>query len=168
MAYAVGKIFKIDDEEIKRGISHFHLSSHRLEKKISKSGFTIIDDTYNANYDSMVSSLNLLGQIKDKRRIAILGDMLELGEYGERLHYDLGDAVIHNKINKLITVGELSSEIDKRVIELGMKKGDVYHFSSEEECSSLLKDLVREDDIILVKGSHGIHLVNVVDDLVNL
>ena len=94
--------------------------------------------------------------------------LLELGEYGERLHYDLGDAVIHNKIDKLITVGELSSEIDKRVIELGMKKEDVYHFSSEEECYSLLKDLVREDDIILVKGSHGIHLVNVVDYLVNL
>lgn len=168
MAYAVGKIFEISDELIKKGISHFHLSSHRLEKKISKSGITIIDDTYNANYDSMVSSLNLLGQIKDKRRIAILGDMLELGEYGERLHYDLGDAVIYNKIDKLITVGELSCEIDKRVIELGMKKEDVYHFSSEEECYSLLKDLVREDDIILVKGSHGIHLVNVVDDLVNL
>ena len=49
-----------------------------------------------------------------------------------------------------------------------MKKEDVYHFSSEEECYSLLKDLVREDDIILVKGSHGIHLVNVVDYLVNL
>lgn len=168
MAYAVGKIFKIDDEEIKRGISHFHLSSHRLEKKISKSGFVIIDDTYNANYDSMVSSLNLLGQIKDKRRIAILGDMLELGEYSLKFHYDLGEAVINNKVSKLITVGELSCEIDKRAMELGMRGEDIYHYDSEEECYSLLKDLVREDDIILVKGSHGIHLVNVVDYLVNL
>ena len=168
MAYTIGDILKIDDKKIKEGIFEFKLTGSRLERKVNKKGVIVIDDTYNANYDSMVSSLNLLGQIKDKRRIAILGDMLELGEYGERLHYDLGDAVIYNKIDKLITVGELSCEIDKRVIELGMSKEDVYHFSSEEECYSLLKDLVREDDIILVKGSHGIHLVNVVDCLVNL
>ena len=63
-AYAVGDILKIDDKEIKKGINNFKLSPNRLEKKISKKGTTIIDDTYNANFDSMKSSLELLGKVK--------------------------------------------------------------------------------------------------------
>ena len=99
VAYAVGNILDISDNDIKKGISDFKLSSHRLEKKISRSGITIIDDTYNANFDSMKSSLELIGKVNDKRRVAILGDMLELGDYSVNLHRDLGDVVVNSVIS---------------------------------------------------------------------
>ena len=165
MAYAVGEILHIDDKDIKKGIKNFKLSSHRLEKKISKSGITIIDDTYNANYDSMKASLELLGKVKNGRKIAILGDMLELGEYSKDMHKNLGDIVVENKIDILITIGEESREIDKRVIQLGMDKDMVVHFSLEADSYSYLKELLNKNDIVLLKGSHGIHLANIVNEI---
>ena len=162
MAYAVGDILGIDDDSIKRGIRDFKLSSHRLEKMISKSGITVIDDTYNANFDSMKSSLELLGKVVGKRRVAILGDMLELGEYSLKMHRDLGDVVISNGVDILITIGEYSKEIDRRVIELGMNKDSVIHFDIESDSYSFLCKCLQSDDVVLLKGSHGIHLTNVV------
>ena len=168
VAYAVGDILGISDEDIKRGIRDFKLSSHRLEKKVSKSGIVIIDDTYNANYDSMKSSIELLGSIKDRRRVAILGDMLELGEYSKELHRGLGDVIVHSDIDVLITVGEESLEIEKRVIELGMNQDDVYHFSKESDSYSFLMKYLNSRDIVLLKGSHGIHLENVVEKIIEI
>lgn len=168
VAYAVGNILDISDNDIKKGISDFKLSSHRLEKKISRSGITVIDDTYNANFDSMKSSLELIGKVNDKRRVAILGDMLELGDYSVNLHRDLGDVVVNSNIDFLITVGDYSREIDKRVIELGMSSDRVIHFDKEEDSYSFLEHCFNANDIVLVKGSHGIHLTNVVNKILDI
>ena len=168
VAYAVGNILKIDDKSIKKGIKEFKLSSHRLEKKISSSGIMIIDDTYNASYDSMKSSLELLGCVKDRRRVAILGSMLELGEYSKKLHQDLGSVVVDNHIDILITIGKVAEEIDKKVIELGMDKDCVVHFDKENDSYDYLKKLLRYGDVVLLKGSHGIHLVNVVEEIMKI
>ena len=98
-------------------------------KKINNKGVTVIDDTYNANFDSMSSSISLLGKVIDKRKIAILGDMLELGDYSEELHTKLGDVVVNNNVDILVTVGEWSLNIEKRAIELGMDSNNCYHFA---------------------------------------
>ena len=168
VAYAVGDILGIDDKNIKRGIANFKLSSHRLERCVSKSGITIIDDTYNANFDSMKSSIELLGGVKDKRKVAILGDMLELGDYSKDMHRDLGDVVVDNGIDVLITVGDESKEIDNRVIELGMDKNMVIHFDRESDSYSFLMKFLKGNDVVLLKGSHGIHLVNVVNEIMKI
>ena len=168
VAYAVGKILNIDDKSIKIGIKNFKLSSHRLEKKISKSGVVVIDDTYNANFDSMKSSIELLGSVQDRRKIAVLGDMLELGDYSKKLHKDLGDVVFESHIDLLVTVGEESKEIDKRVLELGMSHDCVIHFDSEDASYSFLKKHLNESDIVLLKGSHAVHLINVVNEILNI
>lgn len=161
VAYAVGKCLGIADELIKEGIVEFKLSSSRLEKKVTKKGVILIDDTYNANYDSMKSSIELLGKVEDKRRIAILGDMLELGEYTEKMHRDLGDIVVENKIDVLITIGEYSLGIADRVKELG--KVRVESFAKESDSYCFLQEFLEEGDIVLLKGSHGIHLIGIVD-----
>ena len=165
VAYAVGDILDIDDDLKKDGIKNFKLSSHRLEKKISKSGIVIIDDTYNANYDSMKASIELLGKVKDKRRVFILGDMLELGDYSYKMHRDLGDIVYNNNIDLLVTIGDESIEVDNRVKELGM---EVNHFKVESDCYKFLESNLNSNDIVLVKGSHGIHLVNVVNRIIEM
>ena len=165
VAYAVGKCLDIDGDDIKKGILEFKLSSSRLEKKITKKGTILIDDTYNANYDSMTSSIELLGKVRDKRKIVILGDMLELGQYTDKMHINLGDVVVGNDIDILITIGQYSKLIGKRVKELGMKEENIYSFEKEKDCYSFLDELFSDNDIVLLKGSHGIHLIGIVNYL---
>ena len=78
----------------------------------------------------------------------------------------LGEVVFDNNIDKLITIGNESVNIEKRAIELGMDKDNCYHFNVENECYQLLDDLLKSNDIVLLKGSHGIHLDRVVEKLV--
>ena len=165
VAYAVGKCLGINDDAIKEGIKEFKLSSSRLEKKVTKKGIILIDDTYNANYDSMKSSIELLGRVKDKRRVAILGDMLELGDYTDKMHIDLGDVVVSNNIDVLLTIGKCSKLIRKRAIELGMSENNIYSFDKEDDSYLFLDSLLDEKDIVLLKGSHGIHLIGIVEYL---
>lgn len=165
VAYAVGNLLGISDVEIKRGIESFCLSSGRLERKINNIGVTVIDDTYNANFDSMSSSISLLGKVHNKRKVAILGDMLELGDYSEELHAKLGDVVVNNNVDILVTVGEWSLNIERRAIELGMNSDNCYHFAKESDCYDLVCGMLDSNDIVLLKGSHGIHLNNVVDKI---
>ena len=167
VSYAVGKCLGISDDLIKDGIRDFKLSSSRLEKKVTNRGVTLIDDTYNANYDSMKASIELLGKVSDKRKVAILGDMLELGEYTKEYHTNLGDVVVENGIDILITIGENSKLIGKRTIELGFSKENIYSFDKENESYLFLDEFLNSDDIVLLKGSHGIHLIGIVDHLMN-
>ncbi len=97
----------------------------------------IINDYYNASYDSMKAALEVLKNIKGTRKIAVLGDMLELGEYSENLHKKVGEEVAKNKIDILCTVGDLSKNIAKEAIKLGTK--EVYQFKTNEECIDKLK-----------------------------
>ena len=161
VAYIVGKLLNINIKDIKKGIETFKLSNSRLEKKITKNNITIIDDTYNANFDSMSSSIELLGKVHDKRKVAILGDMLELGEFTEKLHKDIGTVLLNNKIDLVITIGEYSKYINDII------NGFItnYHFNKEYESYQLLNDILDYNDIVLIKGSHSIKLNNIVDYL---
>ena len=167
VAYAIGKYLNISDDFIKDGIKEFKLSSSRLEKKVTKNGVVLIDDTYNANFDSMKASIELLGKVSDKRKVAILGDMLELGEYTKEYHTNLGDVVVENGIDILITIGENSKLIGKRAIDLGFSKENIYSFDKENESYLFLDEFLNSDDVVLLKGSHGIHLIGIVDYLMN-
>lgn len=165
MAYAVGDILGIDDNKIKEGIVNFKLTGGRLERKVNKRGVVIIDDTYNANYDSMASSIELLGKVKEKRRIAILGDMLELGEYAEELHTKLGEKIVDNKIDILVTVGVYSKLIAGSAMGLGFDSKNIFQFSKVEDITMDFLNIFNSRDIILIKGSHGMKLENVVNRL---
>jgi len=107
----------------------------------------------------------LLGKVKDKRKILILGDMLELGEYSKDLHTKLGDVVVSADVDKLITIGSESINIENRVIELGMSRDDCYHFDKEYECYELVLSMLDSNDVVLLKGSHSIHLDRVVNKI---
>lgn len=164
MGYAIGKELNIEKDLIKKGISNLKLTDHRLEKKVNQNGVTIIDDTYNASYDSMKSSIELLGK-SNNRKIAILGDMLELGEYSEEIHRKVGEDVVNNKIDILITVGEFSKYIKDEAIKNGFNKENIYSFEKQEDTYNLLKTILKNEDLVLIKGSHGINLENVVEEI---
>lgn len=166
IGYAVGKQLNIDTNLIKEGISNLKLTNHRLEKKVNKRGVTVIDDTYNASYDSVASALELLGK-SNSRKIAILGDMLELGEYAEDIHRKVGKEVEKNNIDFLITVGKLSLYIKDEALKNGFNKDNIYSFENQEDTYDLLNNLLKNGDLVLIKGSHAIKLEKVVEEIMN-
>ena len=91
--------------------------------------------------------------------------MLELGEYTDSMHINLGDVVVSNKIDKLITIGEYSCMIGERAIELGFSKDNIYSFDKEGDSYLFLDEFLNSNDIVLLKGSHGIHLDRVVNKI---
>lgn len=166
IAYATGEILKIEEEKIKEAIYNFKLSSHRLEKITNSKGVTIIDDTYNANVDSMISAINILGKVKNKRKIALLADMLELGEYSEELHRKVGETVAKNKIDILITVGILSNKyIKEEALKNNFDINKIYSFNSYKETYDLLEELLTVNDIILLKGSNSMNITKIVEKI---
>lgn len=126
-ALAVAKILQISMEKALKGIAEFELTKKRMEIKKSKVGSTVINDCYNANYDSMKAAIEYLGKLPNKRKIAVLGDMLELGEYSEELHKKVGEEVAKNRINLLICVGEQSENIAKEA-EMKRSRSTKYIF----------------------------------------
>ena len=86
------------------------MTEKRMEMFTNDKGILVINDCYNANYDSMKAAIEYLAKLPNKRKIAILGDMLELGEYSKQLHEKVGEEINKNKIDVLITVGEMSKQ----------------------------------------------------------
>ena len=115
-AICVGKLLDIQMNKIIEGIKNFELTKNRMEIK-NVNGITIINDCYNANFDSMKASIESLAKMSGKRKIAVLGDMLELGEFSKKLHSDLGGEIYSNNIDILITVGEESKNIAQTAIK---------------------------------------------------
>ena len=168
VAYAVGKILKIDFKDIIEAIAKFKLSPHRLEKKVSKTGITIIDDTYNANQDSMINSLSILSKVKNKRRVAILADILELGNYTKEIHENIGKKIFPNTLDILITVGENAKLIAKEAQKNNFKNNNIYSFKDYKDCLENVQTLLSKNDIVLLKGSHGMNLIKVVEELLKI
>ena len=165
VAYAIGKELNIESPKIIEAISKFKLSPHRLERKIIKNNITLIDDTYNANQDSMINSLSILSKVQNKRRVAILGDILELGTYSKEIHENIGKYITENNLDILITIGDYSQYIKQEAINNNFPKNNIYSYNNYEESLEKLPLILKKDDIVLLKASHGMKLDKIVDYL---
>ena len=163
-AIAVGLENKIEMEKIIEGISKFSLTKRRMEIIKNKNNVTIINDCYNASYESVKAALEYLNSLTAKRKIAVLGDVLELGEFSEEMHQKIGEEVIKNKINILITVGKEAKAIANTVKD---KNGEmvVYSFDNNIDAINLIKEYMKENDVILVKASNGMHFEEIVEGI---
>ena len=162
---AVGSLLNIDIEDIKKGIFNLELTKMRLEIVKSKHEFTIINDCYNANYDSMKSSITYLSKMTGNKKIAVLGDMLELGSYEKELHEKVGEEVYKNSIDILITVGERAKYIASKAKFLGMQDDRIFTFDTKDEAINELKNIIEEGDYILVKASNSMHFDEIVNEI---
>ena len=167
VAYAIGKELNIESSKIIKAISNFKLSPHRLERKITKNNITLIDDTYNANQDSMINSLSILSKVKDKRKIAILGDILELGDYSEQIHRNIGKNITKATLDILITIGNYSKYIKEEALNNNFPIDNIYSYDNYEESLEELPSILKPNDIVLLKASHGIKLDKIVDYLLH-
>ena len=132
----------------------------------NSNNITIINDSYNASYESMKAALEYISKIEANKKIAVLGDVLELGDFSKQMHKKIGEEVVKNKIDVLITVGKEAENILNKAIELGMDSKNVYHFENNEEASNLINQIAKENDIVLVKASNGMHFDEIVEKLV--
>ena len=158
-AISVGKALGIGMDKIKQGILKFELTKMRLDVQKSSKGYTIINDCYNANYDSMKSALQYLNRTPGNRKIAVLGDMLELGDFSKKLHEGVGNAVIENKVDILITVGKEA----KNIAKIAMKNNvETYEYTDNNSAISKLKEILEPEDSVLVKASNSMNFKEIV------
>jgi UDP-N-acetylmuramoyl-tripeptide--D-alanyl-D-alanine ligase len=125
---------------------------------------TIIDDSYNANPDSMRAALQFLQQVpKVGRRLAVLGDMLELGEAAPALHREIGAWVGQGGVDELIVLGELADMIGDGARASGMAPSHIHGVAGHQEAVTVLEGLIAPRDVVLVKGSRGMTMERVVE-----
>jgi UDP-N-acetylmuramoyl-tripeptide--D-alanyl-D-alanine ligase len=136
----------------------------RLVAVPGPNGSTILDDSYNASPASMIAALNLLAELNG-RKIAVLGDMLELGEYEDEGHRMVGLRAI-DAADVLVTVGELGQMMAREAVDNGMASDRVKACQANEEAIEYLNSIVQPDDMILIKGSRGLHMEDIVNALV--
>ncbi|HZJ82352.1 MAG TPA: UDP-N-acetylmuramoyl-tripeptide--D-alanyl-D-alanine ligase [Clostridia bacterium] len=162
---AIGMIMGMDMYNIIDGLKAFRTGEMRLNIFTTTRGITVIDDVYNASPDPMKATIEILKDLGNGRRIAILGDMLELGSYSEEAHLDVGKFVVNNQIDILITLGNESRLIGEGAKISGMDTECIIHKESNKDVIELLDTILNQDDIILVKGSRGMKMEEIVDYL---
>ena len=163
-AIAVGLENGIEMERIIEGISNFSLTKRRMEIMKNEVNATIINDCYNASYESVKAALEYLFSLKSNRKIAVLGDVLELGEFSKQMHQKIGEEVINNNVDILITVGN-EGKIIANTVKEKRKNIEVYSFDNNIGAIDLLKEKIKENDVILIKASNGMHFEEIVEEI---
>lgn len=164
-AIEVGLSLGIEVNEIIIGIREFKLTKKRMEIEKLENNITIINDSYNASYDSIKAALEYLNTIDGNRKIAVLGDVLEAGEFSEKIHLDIGKEVAKNKINILITEGKYAKYIANQAITDGIDKKDVYEFKTNNDIALFLKEKLKYGDIVLLKASNRLNFTEILNKL---
>lgn len=166
-ATAVGVQFGLSIEQIRAGISNVEPVGGRSHV-IHTDRLTLIDDCYNANPVSMKAALDLLA-ITDtdggRRRVAILGDMFELGEKEKELHAEVGSYAAQKNIDELICIGALCQNMYEAAKNLEDTTTKAYYFADKESMLERLDELICDGDIVLIKASHGMHFEELLQKL---
>lgn len=161
----VGKLLNLNNEEIKNGIKGFKLTAKRMEINHLKNNITIVNDSYNASYESMKASISNLKNMHGTRKIAVLGDMFELGDFSEKLHREVGTEIYKNKIDKLYLVGNYAKFIGDEAKKEGYAKENILYFENKEDLLKDLKSNLQNGDVVLIKASNGMRLFEVAEIL---
>ena len=158
LAIEVAKCLNVSFKQMVKGLENLEATSMRLQV-VKKQGLTIINDCYNASPDSMKSSLDVLSAYKNGRRVAILGDMYELGDESEKAHYEVGKYA-KDKVDTLIVIGGYIKNFKD-----GFDSDNIIMYNTKEECIKELENIVKLDDVVLIKASRGVKLEDVVKKL---
>ena len=154
---AVGRTFDIDLEELVPVIASFTAGKMRGERS-ERRGITVLNDSYNSNPEAACRMVDVLRAEPAKRRIAVLGEMLELGLWADRLHRDLGKYVAEAGIDVLIGVRGVSRSMVEEARQTGHFDHAAFFFDEPEEAGEFLRSYIRPGDAILFKGSRGTHI----------
>jgi UDP-N-acetylmuramyl pentapeptide synthase len=163
LAVATGRVFGLPLEACAEGLRKLQLTKGRLEHKIVR-GIQILDDTYNANPDSMSAALRTLASLPAAgRRIAVLGRMGELGAESEPGHRRVGEAAAREHIDCIIGVGQEAEWIADTAAQGGVER--VLKVGTNDEATQALREFAKPGDIVLVKGSRSARMERIVEGL---
>jgi UDP-N-acetylmuramoyl-tripeptide--D-alanyl-D-alanine ligase len=157
---AVADLFNLDGEQVRLGLVKFKPSDLRMDIRRLEDNIRLFVDCYNANPDSMKAALDSLKSFGKGRKIAVLGDMFELGHYSEEAHREIGK-YCRNRCDLLLAVGSDS----KYIYEEAQPYVTSRYFTSKQQALEFLKDSMLQDDIILIKGSRGMEMERIADAL---
>lgn len=169
-AYAVGTLLGMDDFQIRRGLLSF-VGAEMRQSIYELGDITVIDDCYNASPESMRAALDVLASLavrQNKRPLALIGDMLELGEYSRLMHDQLGQYVAQTKVAKLFCYGKMSDVIAEAAIKKGLRAENVcvcLDTRDPQTMADMILDVISDGDVLLVKASRAIHAELVIDCL---
>ncbi len=166
-ALLVGLQLDIPICDIIDGIQKFALTKSRMEINHTKNSITIINDAYNASYDSVKAALEYLKGYNEQRKVAVLGDMLELGEFSKQLHENVATEVIKNNIDILLTVGKEAKYIYQKSIELGFNPNNAFCFNNNGDAIEKLNSILQPKDAVLLKASHGMNFLEILNGIIN-
>lgn len=166
-ALTVGTLLEIPNDKLVYGIENFELTQKRMDICNLKNDIKIINDAYNASFESMQASLHVLSEYKERRKIAVLGDMFELGEFAKELHKKVGEEVANNKIDILIANGENA----KYIVETAKEKlnnENIYYLNTKEKIEEMLQKISKPGDVILFKASNGMQFYKIAERMIEL
>lgn len=167
-AIAVGQVMKVPKSTMATAIAEFRSAPMRMEIRKGR-GIQVVADCYNANPSSTRMALETIGNVRGQgRRIAVLGDMLELGAQSQQLHFDIGRLVPEMEFDLLVTVGTESEAIYRGALSAGLPTHKALHVSHSDAAIAFLEDELRQGDVVLVKGSRGMKLEQVVEALLKV
>lgn len=165
-AIAVGMEYGVPIDKIQRAIANAEITKNRLDiEKVN--GVLLIKDYYNASFESIKPSLEYLANLDRGRKIAVLGDIKEVGSFSKEIHEKVGKEVAKNKIDKLITVGEEAKNIVKKAKNEGMSNEDVCSCDSNEQAIEVLKGMLLKGDTVLLKASNSMKFGEIYNEIVN-
>ena len=153
-ALAVARLFGLNAGELAGAVRSFE-APERRGRRFSRAGVTILDDSYNANPEAMCAMLDTLRQTPGQRKVAVLGQMLELGRQSEALHRQVGRYAAESGLELLIGVKGDARHLVEAAVEAGLPREAAHFREDPEEAGELLRQLARPGDVILLKASRG-------------
>jgi len=167
-AIAVGLAYKMNLVDISESLRQYRPPKGRMNLIAGLKYTLIIDDTYNSSPHAAKAALEVMKMIElpeGRRKIAVLGDMLELGERSVAAHREIGFKVAEAGIEALITVGKESEETAIAAKEAGLRESQVVSFADSQKAGIFVQNLIQPGDLILVKGSQGTRMENIVKEI---
>jgi len=167
-AAAVALHLGVDQHLVAKGLEYVSVTAMRMQVFVSASGVTVVNDAYNANPVSMKAAIDTLADMSTEgSRVAVLGDMAELGSLTELAHFRIGEQVARLPIDVLVTIGERARRIGEGAHAAGMPAESVHRCATVDEAVETLGNLLRAGDTVLVKASRVMGLEAVVEGIVN-
>lgn len=153
--------------EAQEGLSNFKMPKGRMNLIKGIKNSYIIDDTYNSSPTSALTALNLIEQMKfkDSRKVIVMGEMLELGAYTEEGHHEVGEKLAKINPALLIVVGEKARDIIRGAKYAGFNESRCFYFNESVEAGKFVQEKIKENDLILIKGSQGVRMEKIVKEI---
>lgn len=162
-ALGVCKVLGLDLQQSALGLAKYQPSRYRMEKSYIGEKL-LINDCYNANPYSMKASISTLAHVEAKRKVAILADMLELGEESSRYHFEIGE-LLPDYVDLIIAIGDEGRHYIEGAISKGFAKANTYYFENNSAAIQEINTILKKEDAILIKGSRGMKLEEVAESI---